>query len=410
MLHQKRSAALGFIFVTLLVDIIGWGIIIPVLPDLIMSLTHGTVSEAAIDGGWLTAIYAGMQFVFSPVLGGLSDRYGRRPVLLVSLLGFGIDYLVLANAPTIIWLYIIRIFSGAAGASFTTASAYIADISPPEKRAQNFGMIGVAFGLGFMIGPAIGGVLGQYGVRVPFYFCAGLSLLNFLYGYFILPESLLVEHRRKFEWKRANPIGTLVQLNKYPIVYGMIGALVCIYLAAQSTQSVWAYYTKFKFKWDDATIGWSLFCVGLMVSIVQGGLIRIVNPWLGNKRSVYFGFILYVIGFVLFAFAPSTLMMFLFIIPYCLAGITGPALQGIMTGQVPANAQGELQGGLTSLVSVTSIIGPLLMTWLFHYYTTPGNIYFPGAPFMAGAILTLIGTILAMRSLAKTMPTVEELK
>ena len=408
MLHNKRSAALGFIFVTLLVDIIGWGIIIPVLPDLIMSLTHGTVSDASIDGGWLTAIYAGMQFIFSPVLGGLSDKYGRRPVLLVSLLGFGVDYLVLANAPTIVWLYIIRIFSGAAGASFTTASAYIADISPPEKRAQNFGMIGVAFGLGFMIGPAIGGVLGQYGVRVPFYFCAGLSLLNFLYGYFILPESLSVEHRRKFEWKRANPIGTLVQLNKYPIVYGMIGSLVCIYLAAQSTQSIWAYYTKFKFKWDDATIGWSLFCVGLMVSIVQGGLIRFINPWLGNKRSVYFGFILYIIGFVLFAFAPSTLMMFLFIIPYCLAGITGPALQGIMTGQVPANAQGELQGGLTSLVSVTSIIGPVLMTWLFHYYTAPGNFYFPGAPFMAGAILTLIGTILAMRSLAKTMASTSE--
>jgi len=408
MLHKKHSAALGFIFVTLLVDIIGWGIIIPVLPDLIMSLTHGTVSDASIDGGWLTTIYAGMQFIFSPVLGGLSDKYGRRPVLLVSLLGFGVDYLVLANAPTIVWLYIIRIFSGAAGASFTTASAYIADISPPEKRAQNFGMIGVAFGLGFMIGPAIGGVLGQYGVRVPFYFCAGLSLLNFLYGYFILPESLPVEHRRKFEWKRANPIGTLVQLNKYPIVYGMIGALVCIYLAAQATQSVWAYYTKFKFKWDDATIGWSLFCVGLMVSIVQGGLIRIINPWLGNKRSVYVGFILYLIGFTLFAFAPTTLMMFLFIIPYCLAGITGPALQSIMTGQVPADSQGELQGGLTSLVSLTSIVGPLLMTWLFHYYTMPEHPYFPGAPFMAGAILTLIGTILAMRSLAKTMPTVRE--
>jgi MFS transporter, DHA1 family, tetracycline resistance protein len=404
-MHKKHNAALGFIFITLLVDVTGWGIIIPVLPKLITGLIHGTLSDAAIYGGWINAIFAIMQFIFSPILGGLSDRYGRRPVLLLSLFGFGIDYLVLANAPTITWLFIIRIFTGIAGASFTTASAYIADISPPEKRAQNFGMIGVAFGFGFMIGPAIGGVLGQYGVRIPFYFCAGLSLLNFVYGYFVVPESLPMEHRRKFDWKRANPIGTLVQLRKYPIVLGMAGSIVCIYLAAHATQSTWVYYTMFKFKWNEATVGWSLACVGLMVSIVQGGLIRVINPWLGAKNSIYVGFILYIIAFILFAFASSTLMMFIFIIPYCLAGITGPALQGIITGQVPANAQGELQGGLTSLMSLTSIIGPILMTGLFTYYTEPGHFYFPGAPFMMGAVLTLIGTILAMRSLSKTMPT-----
>jgi DHA1 family tetracycline resistance protein-like MFS transporter len=222
----------------------------------------------------------------------------------------------------------------------------------------------------------------------------------------VVPESLSVEHRRKFEWKRANPIGTLIQLGKYPVVYGMIGSIVCIYLAAQAVQSIWTFYTKLKFNWDEGTIGWSLACVGIMVFIVQGGLIRIVLPKLGNKRSIYFGFILYIIGFSLFAFAPTTLWMFLFIIPYCLAGITGPALQGIISGQVPPNAQGELQGGLTGLMSLTSIIGPLLMGYLFRFFTASGHPYFPGAPFIMGAVLTLIGTILAMRSLSKTMKNV----
>lgn len=400
-MHRRHNAALGFIFVTLLVDVTGLGVIIPVTPKLIMSLIHGNLSDAATYGVWLNALYAFMQFFFSPILGGLSDRYGRRPVLLLSLLGFGLDYLVLANAPTIIWLFIFRIFSGMMGASFTTATAYIADISTPEKRAQNFGIVGAAFGMGFIIGPAIGGMLGHFGTRVPFYFSAGLSLLNFVYGYFVVPESLSVEHRRKFDWKRANPIGTLLQLGKYPVVLGMIGSVVCIYLAAHATQSTWTYYTMFKFGWDEKMVGWSLAFIGLMIGIVQGGLIRFVNPKLGNKYSVYLGFILYIIGFILFAFASQTWMMFLFTIPYCLGGITGPALQGIMTGEVPANAQGELQGGLTSLISITSIVGPLMMGYLFRFYTKPGNPYFPGAPFLAGGVLTLIGVVLAYRSLSK---------
>jgi len=400
-MHKRHNAALGFIFVTLLVDVTGLGVIIPVTPKLIMSLIHGNLSDAATYGVWLNALYAFMQFFFSPILGGLSDRYGRRPVLLLSLLGFGLDYIVLANATTIVWLFIFRIFSGMMGASFTTATAYIADISPPEKRAQNFGIVGAAFGMGFIIGPAIGGMLGHFGVRVPFYFSAGLSLLNFAYGYFIVPESLSLEHRRMFEWKRANPVGTLLQLKKYPVVLGMIGSVVCIYLAAHATQSTWTYYTMFKFNWDEKMVGWSLAFIGLMIGIVQGGLIRWINPKLGNKNSVYLGFILYLIGFTLFAFASQTWMMFLFIIPYCLGGITGPALQGIMTGEVAANAQGELQGGLTSLISITSIVGPLLMGYLFRYFTKPGNPNFPGAPFLMGAVLTLIGTVLAYRSLSK---------
>ncbi|HTB31860.1 MAG TPA: TCR/Tet family MFS transporter [Bacteroidia bacterium] len=406
-MHKKHNAALGFIFVTLLVDVTGLGVIIPVTPKLIMSLIHSnSVSDAISYGLWINVIYAVMQFIFSPVLGGLSDQYGRRPILLISLLGFGLDYLVMANAPTIVWLFIVRIFSGIAGASFTTATAYIADISTPEKRAQNFGIVGAAFGMGFIIGPAIGGMLGHYGTRVPFYFSAGLSLLNFVYGYFVVPESLSPDHRRKFDWKRANPVGTLTQLGKYPVVLGMIGSIICIYLAAHATQSTWTYYTMEKFKWDEKMVGWSLAFVGLMIGIVQGGLIRIINPKLGNKKSIYLGFGLYVIGFTLFAFASQSWMMFAFTILYCLGGITGPALQGIMSGEVPANAQGELQGGLTSLISVTSIIGPLMMGYLFRYYTKPGHPYFPGAPFLMGGFLTLIGTVLAVRSLSQTMKNV----
>lgn len=236
-MKTSRQAAIGFIFVTLLIDTIGFGVIIPVLPNLIMEMTHGTTSEAARIGGWLLFAFAIVQFLFAPILGGLSDSIGRRPVLLGSLFGFGLDYIFLAFAPSIGWLFIGRIIAGALGASFTTAAAYIADISTPEKRGQNFGMIGAAFGLGFIIGPAIGGLLGSYGPRVPFLAAAGLSLLNWLYGFFILPESLKPENRRSFDWKRANPIGSLLNLKRYPIVLGLVASLVLIYIAAHAVQS-----------------------------------------------------------------------------------------------------------------------------------------------------------------------------
>ena len=396
----KRSAALSFIFVTLLLDVIGFGIIIPVLPTLISQLIGGSLSEAAQYGGWLMFAFSVMQFLFSPVLGNLSDRFGRRPVLLFSLFGFGLDYLLLAFAPNIAWLFIGRILAGITGASMTTGTAYIADISEPEKRAQNFGMVGAAFGLGFIIGPVIGGVLGQFGPRVPFYAAAGLTLLNWLYGYFILPESLSAENRRPFNWKRANPVGSLLHLKKYPVIAGMVGSLIFIYIAAHATQSTWAYYTMEKFGWNEDWVGYSLGFVGLMVAIVQGGLIRIINPKLGAKRSVFYGLALYAVGFLLFAFATKGWMMFAFLVPYCLGGIAGPALQGIISIQVPGNEQGELQGGLTSLVSATSIIGPPLMSNIFAYYTSnKAPVYFPGAPFLLGAVLTVVSIILAVRSL-----------
>ncbi len=342
-----------------------------------------------------------MQFLCAPILGNLSDKYGRRPVLLFSLFGFGVDYLFLSFAPTIVWLFVGRTVAGITGASITTASAYIADISTNENRAKNFGMIGAAFGLGFIIGPVIGGLLGQYGARVPFYAAAVLCLLNWLYGYFVLPESLDKEHRRPFDWRRANPIGSLKQLNKYPSLGGLIVSLVLIYIAAHAIQSNWNFFTMYKFNWDEKMVGISLGVVGLLVGIVQGGLIRYINPKLGNEKSVYVGLGLYAFGMLLFAFATQGWMMFVFLIPYCLGGIAGPALQAIISSQVPANEQGELQGALTSLMSATSIVGPLIMTNLFYYFTSESSIHFAGAPFLLGAILLIVSTILARRSLKR---------
>src|SRR6201996_6931315 len=405
MLQPKKQAALGFIFATLLIDIIGLGIIIPVMPKLIEHLIHGTLSEASSYAGWLTAAYAGMQFLFSPVIGNLSDKYGRRPVLLFSLLGFGIDYLFLAFAPTIWLLFIGRIIAGITGASFTTASAYIADISTPEKRAANFGLIGVAFGLGFIIGPVIGGILGKYNVQYPFLAAAALAFLNAAYGYFILPESLAPENRRPLEFKKINPFTSLIQLNKYKSVVGLAASLFLIYFAAQAVQSVWTYYTIYKFSWTETLVGISLGVVGFLIAVVQGGLIRFINPKLGNERSIWVGLLFYSAGLLLFAFATKGWMMFAFLVPYCLGGIAGPALQGYMSNSVPANEQGNLQGGLTSLMSLSSVFGPWLMTWVFHYFTSPSApVQFPGAPYAIGAILMLISAILAVLSFKKNKP------
>jgi MFS transporter, DHA1 family, tetracycline resistance protein len=403
-MKQSRQAAVGFIFITLLIDVTGLGIIIPVMPSLIQELTGGTVSDAAEYGGWLIAAYAVMQFVFAPVIGALSDKFGRRPVLLASLLGFGIDYVFLAFAPSIGWLFVGRLIAGVMGASFTTAGAYMADISTPEKRAQNFGMIGAAFGLGFIVGPVIGGLLGGLGSRVPFMVAASLSLLNCLYGYFILPESLKPENRRAFEWKRANPIGTLLSLFRYKVIAGLFISLAFVYISAHAVQSNWAYFTIEKFKWTETMIGISLGVVGLVFAIVQGGLIRVIIPKLGQERSVYVGLGLYALGFVLYGFATQGWMMYAITVVYCLGGIAGPALQGIMSGVVPANEQGELQGGFTSLMSISSIFGPLLMNSLFAYYTGPNApIYFPGAAMVLGAVLTLISTLLARRTLKRNL-------
>ncbi|MEK0414406.1 MAG: hypothetical protein RL070_1894 [Bacteroidota bacterium] len=400
-MNSNRKAAIGFIFVTLLIDVTGLGLIIPVVPKLIEDLLHTTnISKVALFGGLLTFSYAIMQFLFAPVLGNLSDKYGRRPVLLFSLLGFGLDYLLLAFAPSIGWLFVGRIIAGITGASMTTASAYIADISTPETRAQNFGMIGAAFGLGFIVGPMIGGLLGEMGPRIPFLVAASLALLNAAYGYFVLPESLEANNRRSFEWKRANPISSLKNLSRFPAVAGLIVSFFLIYIASHAVQSNWSYFNIEKFKWTPKMIGISLAVVGVLVSLVQGVLVRFVNPKIGNERSVYVGLGLYTIGLILFGLASQSWMMFAFLIPYCLGGISGPGLQAIISGSVPANEQGELQGSLTSIISITSIVGPLIMSNLFAFFTGPiAPFYFPGAPFMLAALLMLLSCFFAYKAL-----------
>lgn len=399
-----KKTALHFIFITLILDVIGLSIVVPVLPRLIEQLIDGNISKASQWSGWLLFAYAIMQFICAPIVGNLSDKYGRRPVLLFSLLGFGIDYIFLWLAPSIWWLFLGRIIAGMFGASITTASAYIADTSTNENRAKNFGMIGAAFGLGYIIGPVLGGLLSELGARVPFIAAAILTFLNAIYGYFILPESLPIENRRPFEWKRSNPLGSLLQLKKHKNVSGgLIITFILLYIADHAVMSTWSFINIEKFGWSNALIGLSLTAAGIMVVIVQAGLIRIINPKLGNEKSIFVGLVLYTISLFLFAFASQSWMMFIFLIPYCLGGITGPSLRSIISRNVPPNEQGELQGSLTSLMSVTSIIGPLLMTNLFTWFTGPAaTIQFAGAPFLVGAILMMISAFIAINSLKKT--------
>ncbi|WP_434978661.1 TCR/Tet family MFS transporter [Daejeonia sp. YH14] len=402
MKDSRKKAAIGFIFVTLLIDITGWGIIIPVVPKLIEELIHGDISEAAKYGGWMSFAYAFVQFVFSPVVGNLSDRFGRRPIILISLFGFTVDYIFLALSPTITWLFVGRIIAGITGASITTASAYIADVSTDQDRAKNFGVIGAAFGLGFIIGPVLGGVLGHYGSRVPFYAAAVLCLVNFVYGYFILPESLDRDKRRPFDWKRANPVGSLKFLRKHPEISGMTVALILIYIAGHAVQSNWSFFTMYQFGWTERMVGISLGVVGLMTGLVQGLLIRWINPKIGNEKSILYGLALYSVGMLLYAFATEGWMMLAFTVPYCLGGICGPALQAVITKSVSSGEQGELQGALTSLMSATSIVGPPLMTNLFYYFThDKAPFKFPGAPFFLGFILMAASSLIIMRIFRK---------
>ncbi|MDF0720204.1 TCR/Tet family MFS transporter [Kaistella sp. PBT33-4] len=386
MKKNKKSAAIGFIFITLLVDITGWGIVIPVVPSLIQELIHDAdLSVASQYGGWLSFVYAFMQFLFAPVLGNLSDKYGRRPVILFALLGFALNFFIQAWAPTIFWLFVGRILSGVTGASITTASAYIADISDDSNRAKNFGMIGAAFGLGFILGPVIGGLLGQFGPRVPFIAAGILCLLNFLYGIFVLPESLGQEHRRNFSWKRANPVGTLFNIRRYPAILYLMMAWFLVYIAAHAIQTNWAFFTMYRFSWDEKMVGISLGVMGAMTAVVQGFLIRRIHPKFGTERSILYGIMLYAAGMLLFAFAYKEWMMFAILMLYCLGGIAGPALQSVISSKVPANEQGDIQGALTSVVSITSIIGPPLMTNVFYFFThDQAPFQFPGAPFFLG--------------------------
>ncbi|WP_212004775.1 TCR/Tet family MFS transporter [Chitinophaga sp. HK235] len=399
----SKKAAISFIFITLLIDVMGWGLIIPVMADLIAQLKGIPVNEASTYGALLLSVFAITQFLFAPVVGNLSDRYGRRPVLLLSLLGFGVDYIILALAPAYSWLFIGRVIAGMTGASFTTATAYIADVSTDEtSKAKNFGLIGAAFGLGFVLGPALGALLATWGIRAPFYAAAALCLLNCLYGYFLLPESLSKENRRPFDWRRANPFGSLRFLTRHPEIGGLALSFFLIYLGSQSVQGNWNFFTIYRFNWSEKMVGISLAVVGVLVGGVQAGLTRVVNPKIGNEKSIYLGLGLYTLGLVLFAFATQGWMMFAFLVPYCLGGICGPSLQSVISGHVPPNQQGELQGALTSLMSLTTIIGPLIMSSTFAYFTTDkAPFYFPGMHFLIGAVCMLFSIIITYKVLTR---------
>ena len=412
MQKTNKKAAIGFIFITLLIDVMGWGLIIPVMADLVAQLKNIPVNIASNYGAALLSAFAVTQFLFSPVIGNLSDRFGRRPVLLISLLGFGVDYIILAVAPAYEWLFIGRIIAGITGASFTTATAYIADVSTNEtERAKNFGLIGAAFGLGFVLGPALGGLLANWGIRAPFYAAATLCLLNCLYGYFFLPESLSPENRRAFDWKRANPFGSLKFLTRHPEIGRLAIGFFLIYLGAQAIQANWNFFTIYRFGWSEKMVGISLAVVGVLVGGVQAGLTRVVNPKIGNEKSIYLGLTLYTIGLVLFAFASQSWMMFVFLIPYCLGGICGPSLQSVIAGHVTSNQQGELQGALTSLMSLTTIIGPPVMTMTFSYFTTKeAPFYFPGMHFLIGAFCMLLSIFIIYKVLTREKKNHPELR
>lgn len=393
---KRKPSGLLFIFITVVIDSIGLGIIIPVMPKLIQELIDGDISQASQYGGWLVFSYAITQFFFASVLGNLSDRYGRRPVLLFSLLGFCINYLLMGFAPSILWLFIGRLVAGITGASHTVAAAYIADRSTPQNKAQNFGLLGAAFGLGFIIGPVLGGVLGHYGPRVPFFAAAALCFCNFVYGYFVVPESLDKALRRPFEWRKANPIGTFLHLRSYPNTTALIVCIFLINIAANAVQSTWSYYTMEKFGWNERAVGLSLGFIGTLLMIVQAGLIRMIIPKLGLAKAILTGILLQVVSLPLFGLATETWMLYAISIPYVLAGIAGPSIQSYISNHIPANEQGQVQGGITSVISLTAIIGPLIMTGLFYQFSKKGApIYFPGVPFLLGGVLALIALIIA---------------
>lgn len=393
---KSKKTALLFIFITILVDVIGIGIILPIIPDFIMQLTGEANHKAVIYGMWLTTAFAGMQFFFSPVLGEISDQYGRKPILLLSLLGLSIDYLIHAWAPTIMWLFIGRFLAGITGASFTVASAYIADISKPEEKAKNFGLIGAAFGLGFIIGPGLGGYFGDIDIRLPFYIAAGLTFANFVFGWLVVPESLQKENRRPINVVKMIPGVSLVALRNYKGVLLLIAAFFLANLAGQALPSVWSYFCIERFDWNPKQIGLSLVMVGLLVAFVQGFLVGKAVEWFGKQKVVTFGFLLWTLGMFLFSQASEPWMLYAFLIPYALGGVAGPTVQGIVSNQVSEKEQGNLQGSITGLISVTAILGQLVFAPVFYYFIRPETtIYFPGASYVLAAFLLLIAFILA---------------
>ncbi len=396
---EKQQAALVFVLITLFIDILGIGIIIPVLPELVKEFVGGSTALAGWYVGIIGATYALMQFLCAPIMGALSDRFGRRPIILASLFGLGIDFLIQGLAPTIGWLFLGRLVAGMMGASITTVNAYIADVSTPETRARNFGLTGVMFGLGFIFGPALGGLLGGIHLRLPFFVAAGFALVNWLYGFFILPESLPLDKRSSLTLAKMNPLGTVKRLRAYPIVAGLAVAFVCISLAQRGLENVWVLYTGFRFGWNEQTNGLTLALVGLMAALVQGLLVRPTIARLGERRTVSVGVAISAIAFLGYGLAFEGWMVPCIIVFGAFGGVAGPAIQSIVAGAVDPSDQGKIQGALTSLMSVTNIVAPLFFTaGLFSYFTSEhAVIELPGAPFLVGSALMFMALIVVRR-------------
>ena len=391
---SERKPALGFIFVTLVLLMLGVGIIIPVLPGLITQFNGGSVAEGSGSYGWLVGVYATMQFIASPILGSLSDRYGRRKVILVALAGSAVDYVVMGFAPTLGWLFVARMISGVTAGALAACNAYIADVTPPEKRAQAYGLLGAAFGVGFVIGPAMGGILGQYGLRVPFFGAAVIVAANWLYGAFLLPESLAVENRRPFSWKRANPVGSLMALRKFRGVVDLAWMYFINNFAQTMLQNVWVLYTGYRYHWSTLQEGLSLTFVGVMTAVVQGGFMKRIIGLVGERKALVIGLVTSAAVFVGYGTATQGWMIYALIVLGSFGGIAGPAAQSLITKHVPPNEQGALQGSLSGLLSLSYIFGPILAAWSFGHFLNA----IPGIAFYEAAACLLIALALAFRS------------
>ncbi len=394
---KPRKAAVVFIFITVTLDMLALGLIAPVLPKLVLNFLGGNASSAAKMFGIFGTVFALMQFFFSPVLGVLSDRFGRRPIILLSNLGLGLDYIVMALAPTIGWLFVGRVISGITAASISTAMAYISDVVAPEKRAGAFGMIGAAFGVGFVLGPALGGLLGNADPRLPFWVAGGLSLANALYGYFVLPESLAREKRRVFTLRRANPVGSLVLLRSHPELF-QLATIQFIGYVAHEVFNVWALYSIFRYGWKEGTIGASLAVVGACSVIISAGVVRPAVARMGERRTLYVGQFFGAVGMVVAGLARTGLAYFISIPVMMIWTISGPAAQGMMTHRVSASEQGELQGAISSLRAIAVIIGPGLFTFTFAYFIDAKHGWnLPGAPWYLGAALLFFAMLMSFR-------------
>jgi DHA1 family tetracycline resistance protein-like MFS transporter len=406
------NVKLAVLFGTLVINVFGIGIMLPVIPMLVRELNGGDIGSAAAIYGWLIALYSLMQFLFGPAMGALSDRFGRRPILLFSLLGLGADYLLLAVAPNLWIVAVARIIGGVMGASVATASAYIADITPPEKRAQNFGLIGVAFGIGFIAGPVIGGVLGDFGSRVPFYAAAGVSLAAFVFAWFLLPESLEPAHRRAFVVREANPVGAFLKMSRYQMVLTLMLVFVLAQLAERMLESNWVLFSAYQFAWGPSQVGLSLAWVGVLFVFTQGVLVRYIVPKLGEWRTVALGLAVSAVCMAAIGFITQGWMIYVITVPYVFGwGLIAPAIQSIVTRAVPKNEQGILQGAMSSVGTFTGVVGPPVSGALFEYFvgaTTPFHV--PGIAFFVGALLFLGGLGFAWRPavLRRAVPAPEE--